>query len=163
MGRSFLPQVAFDGAKDTRLAGNITTVEKYTAFRTWVDKIVRTGATTRQKVKDSELTWFAYALDLDKLPEKAPESLTIDTILSAAEGGWDLEVKVGDLKVGSGASAADFGTVFVVEGAADLKDGAFSAENVTTTLSATGDGKLKVEVEPKEAKGQFFIRVKMTP
>ena len=150
MGRSFLPYAAFDGAKDTRLAGDITTVEKYTAFRTWVDTIVGTGATTRQAVKDSELAWFAYALDLSALPEKAPESLTIDTILSAAEGGWDLDVSVEDLKVGSGASAAD------------LAD-EFKAENVTTTFSATGDGKLKVEVEPKSAAGQFFFRVKMTP
>ena len=163
MGRSFLPQAAFDGAKDTRLAGNITTVEKYTAFRTWVDKIVRTGATTRQKVKDSELTWFAYALDLSALPEKAPTNVVIDTIGTSTEGAWDLEVKVGDLKVGSDAAAADLGTVFVVEGAADLKEESFSADNVTTTLSAAGDGKLKVGVAPKSAAGQFFIRVKMTP
>ena len=120
MGRSFLPYAAFDGAKDTRLAGDITTVEKYTAFRTWVDKIVGTGATTRQKVKDSELTWFAYALDLSALSDKAPESLTIDTIESAAKGGWDLEVKVEGWTVGSDADAADFGTVFVVEGAAEF-------------------------------------------
>ena len=39
----------------------------------------------------------------------------------------------------------------------------FKAENVTMTFSATGDGKLKVEVEPKSAAGQFFIRVKITP
>jgi hypothetical protein len=154
---------AFDGAKDTRLARNITTVEKYTAFRTWVDKIVGTGATARQAVKDSELAWFAYALDLSALPEKAPESLTIETIGSAAEGGWDLDVSIGDLKVGDGATAADLGTVFVVEGAADLTDESFSAENVTTTFSAAGDGELKVGVAPKDAAGQFFFRMKMMP
>jgi hypothetical protein len=154
---------AFDGAKDARLEANITTGGKYTTFWAWVDKAVGTDATARQKVKDSGMAWFAYALDLSALPEKAPESLTIDTIGSAAEGGWDLDVSIGDLKVGSGASAADLGTVFTVEGAADLKDEAFSSENVTTSFSAAGDGKVKVGVEPKSAAGQFFIRMKMTP
>ena len=157
---------ALSGSKDGRLATYLTTLEKYKAYRAWVNEVVGTGADhfgARQAVKDSMLTWFAYALDLSALPEKAPESLTIDTILSAAEGGWDLEVSIGDLTVGSDASAADLGTVFTVEGAADLTDGAFSAENVTTTLSAAGDGKVKVGVEPKSAAGQFFIRVKMTP
>ena len=44
-----------------------------------------------------------------------------------------------------------------------MKDESFSAENVTTTLNAAGDGKGKVGVAPKSAAGQFFIRVKMTP
>ena len=157
---------ALSGSKDGRLATYLTTLEKYKAYRAWVNEVVGTGADhfgARQAVKDSMLTWFAYALDLSALPGEAPTNVVIETIGSAAEGGWDLEVKVEDLKVGSDASAADLGTVFVVEGAADLKEEAFSADNVTTTLSAAGDGKVKVEVEPKEAKGQFFIRVKMTP
>ena len=49
----------------------------------------------------------------------------------------------------------------MVEGAADLKEESFSSENVTTTFGAAENGKVKVEVEPKEAKGQFFIRVIM--
>ena len=157
---------ALEGSGDKRLVENIKDTTKYAKYHAWVDKVAGTGVdhyTARQNVKDSELTWFAYALDLSALPEKAPESLTIDTILSAAEGGWDLEVKVGDVEVGSGADAADLGTVFVVEGAADLKEESFSSENVTTTFGAAENGKVKVEVEPKEAKGQFFIRVKMTP
>ena len=107
------------------------------------------------------MAWFAYALDLDKLPDKIPESLTIDTILSAAEGGWDLEVSIEDVKVGSG--AADLETIFTVEGAAKLSEESFSTENVKTTFGTPENGKVKVEVEPKEASGQFFIRVKMVP
>ena len=81
----------------------------------------------------------------------------------AAEGGWDLEVSVdGDVTVGSGASAADLGTVFSVEGAADLTD-EFKADNVTTTFGTPENGKVKVAVEPKSASEQFFFRVKMTP
>ena len=157
---------ALEGSRDARLAENIKDTTKYAKYHAWVDKVAGTGADhfgTRQAVKDSELTWFAYALDLNALPEKAPTNVVIDTIGTSTEGAWDLEVKVGDLKVGSDAAAADLGTVFVVEGAADLKDEAFSADNVTTTLSAAGDGKVKVGVEPKSAAGQFFIRVKMTP
>ncbi len=154
---------ALKGAEDVRLAEKITTVEEYAPFHTWVGNVAGDDVTVRQAVKDSELAWFAYALDLEALPEKAPTNVVIETIGSAAEGGWDLVVKVEDVEVGDGASAADLGTVFVVEGAADLKDESFSADNVTTTFSATEDGKVKVEVEPKSAAGQFFIRVKMTP
>ena len=81
---------------------------------------------------------------------------------SAAEGGWNLVVSVGDLTVGSDASATDLGTLFSVEGAADLAD-EFKAENVTTTFGTPENGKVKVEVTPKSAAEQFFFRVKMTP
>jgi hypothetical protein len=151
------------GLADTRLAENIKTYSQYTKYVTWVDKVAGGDVTARQAVKDSVLTWFAYALDLSALPGEAPTNVVIETIGSAAEGGWDLEVSVKDVKVGSGAAAADLGTVFSVEGAADLTEESFSADNVTTTFSATGDGKLKVEVEPKSAAGQFFFRMKMTP
>jgi formylglycine-generating enzyme required for sulfatase activity len=154
---------ALEGAKDTRLSERIKTAAEYATFKTWVDGIAKEDLTARKAVKDSELAWFAYALDLSALPEEAPTNVVISTIGTSTEGAWDLEVKVGDVEVGDGAAAADLGTVFVVEGAADLKAESFSAENVTTSFSAAGDGKVKVEVEPKEAKGQFFIRVKMTP
>ena len=81
---------------------------------------------------------------------------------SAAEGGWNLVVSVGDLNVGSGASAADLGTLFSVEGAADLTE-EFKADNVTTTFGTPENGKVKVVVTPKNAAEQFFFRVKMTP
>ncbi len=157
---------ALEGARDTRLAGNIKDVTKYAKYHAWVDKIAGTGEANfaaRQEIKDSGLAWFAYALDLDKLPEKAPTDVVIETIGTSTEGGWDLEVKVGDCEVGKDASAADLGTVFSVEGAAELKEESFSADNVTTTFGAAENGKVKVEVEPKSAAGQFFIRVKMTP
>ena len=154
---------AFEGAADTRLSERIKTAAEYITFQTWLKKVADGDVTVRQKVKDSELAWFAYALDLNVLPEKAPTNVVISAIGGAAEGGWDLDVSIGDVKVGSDASAADLGTVFSVEGAADLAEESFSAENVTTTFSAAGDGKLKVGVAPKSAAGQFFIRVKMTP
>ena len=154
---------ALEGSKDGRLATYLTTLEKYKAYRAWVKKVAGEDVTARQAVKDSVLTWFAYALDLNALPETAPTNVVISAIESAAEGGWDLDVSIGDLKVGSDATAADLGTVFSVEGAADLAEESFSADNVTTTFSAAGDGKLKVGVAPKSAAGQFFIRVKMTP
>ena len=151
------------GLADTRLAENIKTYSQYTKYGTWVSKVAGDDVTARQAVKDSVLTWFAYALDLSALPGEAPTNVVISTIGSAAEGGWDLEVSIGDVKVGEGADAADLGTVFSVEGAADLTEESFSADNVTTTFRATGDGKVKVEVAPKSAAGQFFFRMKMTP
>ncbi len=153
----------FEDAKDARLAKKITTAVEYEKFHTWVGKVAGDDASARKAVKDSGLAWFAYALDLNKLPEEAPTNVVIETIGTSTEGAWDLEVKVGDCEVGKDASAADLGTVFVVEGAADLKEESFSAGNVTTVLSAAGNGKVKIAVAPKEEKGQFFIRVKMTP
>ena len=158
---------ALKGSADKRLAENIKDTTKYAQYRAWVDKVAGTGADhfeTRQAVTNSMLTWFAYALDLSALPENAPTNVVIRAIESApaAEGGWNLVVSVGDLNVGSGASAADLGTVFSVEGAADLADD-FKVENVTTTFGTPENGKVKVEVTPKNAAEQFFFRVKMTP
>ena len=154
------------GSADTRLAENIKNYSQYAKYCAWVDKVAGDDVTARQAVKDSELTWFAYALDLDALPETAPTNVVIRAIgfAPAAEGGWDLEVSVdGDVTVGSGASAANLGTVFSVEGAADLTEESFSADNVTTTFGTPENGKVKVEVAPKSAAEQFFFRVKMTP
>ena len=155
----------FDGFADTRLVANIKNVKEYEKYCAWVKKVAGDDATVRQAVKASMLTWFAYALDLSALPEKAPTNVVIRAIESApaAEGGWNLVVSVGDLSVGSGASAADLGTVFSVEGAADLTEESFSADNVTTTFGTPENGKVKVEVTPKDAAGQFFFRMKMTP
>ena len=156
----------FDGSADSRLVANIKDAKEYAKYCAWVDKVAGTGEDSskkRQAVKESVLTWFAYALDLSALPEKAPTNVVIETIGSApaAKGGWNLEVSVDDVTVGSG--AIDLGTVFSVEGAADLADESFSADNVTTTFGTPENGKVKVAVAPKSASEQFFFRVKMTP
>ena len=156
---------AFEGVKDSRLAANITNVTEYATFKTWMDDVAKGDVEVRQKVKDSKLAWFAYALDLSALPEEAPTNVVIDTInlSSASAESWNLSLSVGDkLKIGSEASAADLGTVFAVEGAADLSE-AFSTDNVTTTFAAAEDGRLAIQVTPPEGQKQFFIRVKMTP
>ena len=154
----------FEEAKDARLAEKITTVEKYEKFQTWVEKVAGDDVMARQAVKDSEWAWFAYALDLGALPEVAPTNVVIDTIEVSSTKGWSLSLSVGDgLKIGSAAEAEDLGTVFVVEGAAELKEESFSAGNVTATLSAAEDGKLAVQITPVEGDKQFFVRVKMTP
>ena len=158
----------FDGSADLRLVANIKNAKEYAKYCAWVDKVAGTGedsSKVRQAVKDSVLTWFAYALDLDTLPEKAPTNVVICAIgaAAAAEGSWNLVVSVDDVSVGSEVSAADLGTVFSVEGAADLAEESFSADNVTTTFGTPENGKVKVVVEPKNAAEQFFFRVKMTP
>ena len=154
---------ALNGVRDTRLTDNITTVEKYAAFLSWVETVAKTDATTRQKVRDSSLAWFAYALDLETLPETAPESLSINEIAANDDGAWSLSVSVGDLSVGSDADVNDLKTVFSVEGATELTEASFSPDNVKTTFSAPQDGKVKVSVAPKNDAGRFFIRMKMTP
>ncbi len=160
---SEMTDAVFDGAQDTRLAEKITTAVEYEKFQAWVKKVAGDDVMARKAVKDSGLAWFAYALDLNKLPEKAPTNVVIETIGTSAEGAWDLEVKVGDVKVGDGASAADLGTIFTVEGAAELKEESFSSDNVSATLSAAENGKVKVQIMPVKGAQQFFIRVKMTP
>ena len=154
----------FEEAKDARLAEKITTVEKYEKFQTWVKKVAGNDVMARQAVKDSEWAWFAYALDLGALPDVAPTNVVIDTIEVSSTKGWNLSLSVGDgLKIGSAAEAENLGTIFTVEGAADLKEESFSADNVTATLSAAEDGKLAVQITPVEGDKQFFVRVKMTP
>ncbi len=155
---------ALEGSADGRLAKYLTGLEKYKAYRAWVDKVAGSGEANfaaRQAVKDSGMAWFAYALDLSSLPTQAPTNLVISAI--EASSVWDLEVSITDISIGSAAEGANLGTVFTVEGAAELKEESFSADNVTTVFSAAGDGKLKVAVTPKSAAEKFFFRVKMMP
>lgn len=154
---------ALNGVRDTRLTDNITTVEKYAAFRSWVETVAKTDATARQKVLDSSLAWFAYALDLPTLPETTPTSLSIDSMAANNDGAWNLSVSVGDLSVGSDADVNDLKTVFSAEGATDLMESSFSQDNVDMAFGAPKDGKVQVSVKPKNDAGLFFMRMKMTP
>ena len=155
---------ALADATDTRLAANVTTVTKYEKYQAWVDKVAgASDLAARQKVLDSSLAWFAYALDLPTLPEAAPESLSINEIAVNDDGAWNLSVSVGDLSVGSSADANDLKTVFSVEGATELKEASFSTNNVNMAFGAPKDGKVQVSVKPKNDAELFFMRMKMTP
>ena len=48
-----------------------------------------------------------------------------------------------------------------VEGAAELKESAFSSEGLTVTLERTAEGKAKATVSPDGAPPTFFLRVKV--
>ena len=149
------------GAKDSRLGEQIKTVAEYERLLLWMVHVTLDDFVERQKLMDSELTWFRYAIDSYSSRTKAPESLAIKTIKPAKDGGWDLTVSIDDVYIGSAAIKLE--TIFTVEGAADLNEESFSSNNVETTFSAVGDSLLRVSARPKSAAGQFFIRVKMTP
>ena len=48
-----------------------------------------------------------------------------------------------------------------MEGAAELRESAFSSEELTVALERTADGKAKATVAPDGAPPAFFIRVKV--
>lgn len=155
---------ALADAKDERLTANVTTVAKYEKYQAWVDRVAgASNLVARQKVLDSSLAWFAYALNLDALPDQAPESITIDSIDESENGAWNLSVSIADLKVGDDADPTDLEMLFSVEGTTDLSEGAFNSDNVKTTFGIPQNGRIKVSIEPKDISSQFFIRVRMAP
>ena len=48
-----------------------------------------------------------------------------------------------------------------VEGAAELKESAFSSDGLFVTLGRTADGKAKASVAPEGSPSVFFLRVKV--
>ena len=48
-----------------------------------------------------------------------------------------------------------------VEGAAELKESAFSSDGLTVTLGRTADGKAKASVKPEGSPSVFFLHVKV--
>lgn len=58
-------------------------------------------------------------------------------------------------------SAARLAEVLGIEGAAELKESAFSSEGLTVSLDRTDDGNAKATVAPEGSPSAFFLRVKV--
>ena len=165
-----LPEVATDydvanvltgAADETRLRAHISGKAQYDLFRAWVNA----KGLDHQTVKNSARAWFSYAIGANGLVEKAfqNDDVTIKSLSVAANGGFSFEVDVKDVALGAAATAENLATVFGIQGAASLREGAFSSKNVSVMLGVATNGRLSVTTTPKQANDAFFIRVRMHP
>ena len=148
------------GLSDVRLSDKIGSTAAYTAFRNWVDG----KGLSHSTVRDAPNAWFSYALDAPGLMVKpeplASEDVVIESIApsSTANGTFDLTVSIAGAEIGEAARLAE---VLGIEGAAELKESAFSSEGLTVSLDRTDDGKAKATVTPEGSPPVFFLRVKV--
>ena len=165
-----LPEAATDSdvanalagaADETRLRAHISGKAQYDLFRAWVNA----KGLDHQTVKNSSRAWFSYAIGASGLVEKAflNDDITIKSLSVAANGGFSFEVDVKDVAIDSAATSENLATVFGIQGALSLREGAFSSRNVNVTLGTSANGRLSVSATPKQASGTFFIRVRMHP
>ena len=164
---------------DVRIAEHITTKTEYDAFREWARTLNGTGdsASMTEAVKASGTAWVSFALDANTLvgKELTDEDITIESFNVGADGGamgaqapLSLEFAVDGVAVGSAAIGERIKTVLGVEGAAELKESAFSPDNLTVSLAPTGDGRVRATVTRRDDSGatgsspdSFFLRVKV--
>ena len=167
---------ALDGAADGALAANIADAADYDDFRNWARGV---GAAA---VKASGTAWLSFALDVGALVEKelTDEDITIESFDMNASGGADvgamgssrptlsLKFAVDGVTVGTAAIGERLNTVLTIEGADELKESAFSSDNLTVSLVPTGDGRVRATVIRRGEGGaagpspdSFFLRVKM--
>ena len=115
-------------------------------------------------MRDAPNAWLAYALDAPGLMAKTAPLSSDDVVIesiessSATAGAFDLVVDIAGAEIGEGARLAE---VLGVEGAAELKESAFSSDGLTVTLGRTADGKAKASVTPEGSPSVFFLRVKV--
>ena len=115
-------------------------------------------------MRDAPNAWLAYALDASGLMAKtaplASGDILIESIApsSTVEKAFDLVVEIGGAAIGEGARLAE---VLGVEGAAELKEAAFSSDGLTVILGRTADGKAKANVTPEGSPPVFFLRVRV--
>lgn len=113
---------------------------------------------------ESSNAWLSYALDAPGLMAKAAPLASEDVVVESIEpsnataGGFDLIVNIANAEIGEGARLAD---ALGIEGAAELKESAFSSEGLTIGLGRTTDGKAKATVTPDDASASFFLRVRV--
>ena len=77
---------------------------------------------------------------------------------SITAGAFDLVVDIADAEIGEASRLAE---VLGIEGAAELKDPAFSPEGLTVSLDRTAGSKAKATVTPDGAPLLFFLRVRI--
>lgn len=151
---------ALAGAADeTRLKAHIANKAQYDLFRAWADA----KGLDHKAVKNSARAWFSYAIGANGLVENAfkNDDVAIKSLEVAANGGFLFEVDVKDVALGATATAENLATVFGIQGAASMKEDAFSSNNVAVALGVSANGRLSVTATPKQAGGTFFIRVRM--
>lgn len=152
---------ALSGASDAALAENITDAESYAEFRTWA---VSVGAAN---VKTGATAWMSYALGLTGLaPLPNDGDLTVEDAQVGTDGKIEAVFSLDGVHVNQAAQEERLKSVFGVSGASVLDETQFSADNLTLSLSPTGDGRVKATVLPKSDASnglpkEFFMKVKV--
>jgi len=151
---------AVDGAADAKVVANINETN-YNDYRAWAMAI---GA---QTVKDSQNAWLSFALNSDKLIDKAPTNgqMRVEKFEpTSTVGSFSFIVSIDDIAVGDDASTENLKKVFGIEGGTTLD--ALSSANVDLSFGTPVDGKVKFTAGPNEKNADaktFFMKVKMIP
>lgn len=148
-------------ADEVRLRAHLTGKTQYDLFRAWVDA----NGLEHQAVKNSPRAWFSYAIGANELVEKSFNNgdVSIRSLETTSTGAFLFEVDINSVVLGAAATAENLATVFGIQGAASLRESAFSSKNVNVTLGVATHGRLLVTAMPKQAGKVFFVRVKMHP
>ena len=164
---------ALAGSADERLAQYITDVSTYSVYCEWAHRAKGVDGKTvgTAAVKASDKAWFSFAIDSAKLIEReiVKDDIQIEDFAVALNGSqFDFTVGITDIEVGDAAKAERLKTVFGIEGATQLNDAAFSADNLTLEAVMPEDGKVKLTVKPaapktgeEPADSAFFMRAKV--
>ena len=153
-------------AEDDRLRSNVTDVWTYGRFREWALGVLTTDGTTlagAESVLSSPCAWVSFALDSDRLLERAPvdEDLMIERFepIEGFESRFGFTVRVEGVTVGPWAWVDDLSRVFGVEGSNVPCRDAFSSDEVTIEFDAPEEGKLKFSAGPSwPFESKFFMR-----
>jgi hypothetical protein len=153
---------ALEGTADPRLAEKITTPEEYLAYREWA---MNRADLTPQQIKEAPQSWYSYALDAENLLARAPtdEELHFESF-EIENGKMDLSFYIEGVSVGKNAKASNLAKVFAVEGVETLDSGDFSGDKVDVSFGISSEGRVNVNVQPKNnTANSFFVRLKVLP
>lgn len=183
------PEVESDADVGNALSGtesalreNITTKEKYDAFRSWAQSVKRSDGSIAgvQVVKESTRVWLSFALGTDTLIGKDVTSDDVHIVSFQVEGGSDemvssssrsptfiFEVAIDGVKIGSGVVAeeilkSNLEKVLAVEGSTQLDATTFSSDNIEIVFEPPVDGRARfMATTPSRFGNTFFMRVKV--
>ena len=157
-------KAALKSFSDKAVEANIADDSEYEEFREWA---LESGARA-DALADSPTAWLSFALGLPVLAAELQEGdLVVDGFAPAGENGaMEMVFSLANVAVGRQALASRLQSVFGVVGAATPDKSKFSGSNLSYSLSATEDGKVKAVVTPKtdgdgDPPASFFMQVKM--
>ena len=150
-----------EGVTDALSQDGLTTdtgaVATVAEFRVLVDYITNTvsgvaepaNMTANQKAN----AVMCYALNATTIPDKVitSDDVTIDSLVTGADGAMTLTVAIADVTVGQTVDAELLAKVVSAKGGTQLNS--LSAENVTVSGYGAEDGKVVITVTPKVAQG----------
>lgn len=150
--------------EDESVSANIAgDVEAYEEFREWA-----LGSGARADVLSASPTaWLSFATFSPVLvAEPQDGDLAIDEAQMGEDGKIEAVFSLDGVHVNQAAQEERLKSVFGVSGASVLDETQFSADNLTLSLSPTGDGRVKATVLPKSDASnglpkEFFMKVKV--